>query len=236
MSAARTFRAVVERVVEIAPETRSLILRLPAGHGLAFRPGQFLSLSLPLGEKPLVRAYSIASSPEDGERLEICLNRVPGGAGSAYLLGLQPGAEIDASGPWGSFVVADPPPAVSVFVGEGTGVAPIRPMVRDVLRHAGAVEVHLLQAAVAEPLVLWGEEFRDWAARDPRLRYEVLLEGTDDPAHERLHALVERRYVVESADRAAQFFLCGVGGIVNRLRDLLRGAGYERRAVHYEKW
>jgi hypothetical protein len=30
--------------------------------------------------------------------------------------------------------------------------------------------------------------------------------------------------------------VCGVGKGVLRLRDLLRGAGYEWRAVHYEQW
>ena len=37
-------------------------------------------------------------------------------------------------------------------------------------------------------------------------------------------------------DASRHFFVCGVGEIVPRLRGLLRGAGYERRAVHYEKW
>jgi len=37
-------------------------------------------------------------------------------------------------------------------------------------------------------------------------------------------------------DASRHFFVCGVGEIVPRLRGLLRGAGYERRAVPYEKW
>jgi ferredoxin-NADP reductase len=38
------------------------------------------------------------------------------------------------------------------------------------------------------------------------------------------------------SDRTRHFYVCGVGKGVLRLRDLLRGAGYERRAVHYEQW
>ena len=47
---------------------------------------------------------------------------------------------------------------------------------------------------------------------------------------------IERRYVSEDQDRSRHFYICGVGDIVPQLRDLLRRAGYERRAVQYEKW
>ena len=38
------------------------------------------------------------------------------------------------------------------------------------------------------------------------------------------------------ANRARQFYICGVGKGVTRIRDLLRSSGYERRAIHYEQW
>ncbi len=42
--------------------------------------------------------------------------------------------------------------------------------------------------------------------------------------------------MIGDSDRSRQFYLCGVGKGVITLRNLLRGAGYERRAVHYEQW
>ena len=87
-----TYAATLERIVEhSAPATRSLFLRVPPAPAFAFRPGQFISCLLPLGPEPAVRPYSIASDPEDPTLLEICLNLVPGGAGSAYLFSLRPG-------------------------------------------------------------------------------------------------------------------------------------------------
>jgi hypothetical protein len=47
---------------------------------------------------------------------------------------------------------------------------------------------------------------------------------------------VEARYVKGDEDRSRYFYICGVGTLVTQLRDLLRGAGYQRRAVLYEKW
>jgi ferredoxin-NADP reductase len=54
--------------------------------------------------------------------------------------------------------------------------------------------------------------------------------------YDRLAAETQRRWVDADSDRSRHFFVCGVGKGVLRLRDLLRGAGYERRAVHYEQW
>ncbi len=52
----------------------------------------------------------------------------------------------------------------------------------------------------------------------------------------RLFEEVERRWVKADGDRTRQFYICGVGKGILKLRDLLRGAGYQRRAVHYELW
>ena len=64
--------------------------------------------------------------------------------------------------------------------------------------------------------------------RDRILPHSEIYEG--------LRAEAERRWVRGDADRTRHFYLCGVGKGVIALRDLLKGAGYERRAVHYEQW
>ncbi|TMA44989.1 MAG: hypothetical protein E6J81_13635, partial [Deltaproteobacteria bacterium] len=75
--AAPELAARLERVVDHGAETRAFFLRLPAP--LVFRPGQFISCLLPVGEERLIRPYSIASSPEEGDCLELVVDRVPGG-------------------------------------------------------------------------------------------------------------------------------------------------------------
>jgi hypothetical protein len=52
----------------------------------------------------------------------------------------------------------------------------------------------------------------------------------------RLFEEVERRWVKADTNRGRQFYVCGIGSGVLNLRQLLRGAGYERGAVRYEKW
>ena len=217
--------ARLARVVEHAPDTRSLFLRLPPGERMEFRPGQFVSCLLPVGEKPpAIRPYSVASSPED-EELELCLNLVPGGLGSQYLLGLTPGAVVRLTGPWGTFVLDRAPDAEAVFIADGTGIAPIRPMIHRALATAVRPVTLLYGRPDGAPLL-----FADELAV-PRPNYTPVVMPSPSLLDETKH-----RYVTADADRERHFYICGVGPIVYALRDLLRGSGYARQAVRYEKW
>jgi ferredoxin-NADP reductase len=227
--AADVLVARVERVQTHAPDVRSLFLRLPPGRTLAFRPGQFISCQLAVGGATLTRPYSIASDPESDALLEICLNRVPGGVGSAHLLGLAEGAEVPFTGPWGTFVLDRAPDVEAVFVADATGVAPIRPMVRRALATGATRPLTLLHGGASRDALVYRAELAALAATDERFTYEPVPPAV-------LVDEVRRRWVLADDDRTRRFWVCGVGDVVHRLRDLLRGAGYERRAVLYEKW
>ena len=220
--------AIITRIVERAPGTRSFFLRLSAAQRFVFKPGQFISCLLPIGGQTMLRPYSLASSPGDPE-IEICLNRVPGGVGTAYLFGLEVGAPLRFTGPWGTFILEEPPAAECVFIADGTGVAAIRPMLWRALRGPGAHPIRLHYAAVSRAHLLYADEIEAAARAHAQFTFVPLL-GTP------LTEEIERRYVNADHDRSRHFFICGVGDIVPRLRDLLRRSGYERRAVQYEKW
>ena len=104
-------------------------LRWLVSTGCSFKPGQFVSLSDEVAGRKVTRAYSIASAP-DGNRFELCLNRVNLGTFSPHLFALRPGGEIPMSGPLGTFTLRDPI-RDSLFVATGTGVAPFRSMLLD---------------------------------------------------------------------------------------------------------
>jgi ferredoxin-NADP reductase len=245
------YDATLARIHEWSADTRSLFLQVAGGARLSFKPGQFISLELPIGDagEPLVRAYSLASSPEAGGVIEICVDRVPGGPGSTHLFGLAPGAALPFKGPFGSFCLDEPPAAGMVFVGDGTGIAPIRPMVRRALERGGEAPIVVLQGARSGTPLLFADELRAWARAHPRLRWEPVAVGAGPAAGVEppwpagasaepggLEALVVERYVRADAERTRHFWICGVGDFVRRLRDALRGAGYARRAVRYEQW
>jgi ferredoxin-NADP reductase len=217
MAVERTAR--VAEVVVHAPDTRSIFLE--PDEALAFRPGQFLSCLVPAGDAALNRPYSIASSPGDA-RVELLLDLVPGGPGSTYLFARRPGDVVRFTGPWGTFVLDELPEAEVVFVAEGTGIAPIRPMLRDAARRPRRPPLRLLYGTDLDL-------YRDELAALPGVTLDVVppSEVFDEAA---------RRFVDGDADRTRRFYVCGVGAPVLALRDRLRAAGYARRSVQYERW
>jgi ferredoxin-NADP reductase len=227
------YRARVERMHDHNADTRSLFLSLIEGGPFGFVPGQFISISLALEGETRVRPYTVASSPEETGAIEICFNQVPGGTGVRYLFERKVGDELQFTGPFGAFTMDRAPEHECVFIAEGTAIAPIRPMIRRALLAKARPPLSLLYAAPDSGHLLYREEIAQWSAAG--VDFAALL-APASALYDRLIAETRRRWLDADSDRSRHFYLCGVGKGVLSLRDLLRGAGYERRAVHYEQW
>ena len=231
------YRARIERIFDHAEDVRSLFLTSLVEPLPPFIPGMFISIALPLAAGERVRPYTIASSPEDPEPFEIVFNRVPDGAGTAWLFARAIGDELSFTGPYGAFTLATPPDAALVFIAETTAISPLRPMIRRALAASSSHRVELLYAVDRPEHLLYRGELEALAATNPRLHISTLVvSGGSGPLYARLADEARRRWIEADTDRSRHFYICGVGAGVIELRDLLRGAGYERRAVHYEKW
>src|SRR5690349_13767374 len=84
------------------------------------------------------KPYSIANSPEEARRdrrIELLVGVDDAGAAGAHLT-MEPGTRVDIEGPLGTFTFpANPVEKRFVFIAGGTGIAPLRAM----LRHALAI-------------------------------------------------------------------------------------------------
>lgn len=236
-SASRTrgsYRARIARIHDHASDTRSLFLDLE-GRQLKFVPGQFISIAIPLGDETRTRPYTIASSPEDGPHVEICFNRVPNGRGVEWLFDRVVGDGVEFTGPFGTFTMDRAPEVEVGLIAAGTGIAAIRPMIHRALASEAQARIHLDYGADTPEHILYESELEQCARRASNFTYEIMIEPASD-VYERLRAIAERRWIAADDNRTRQFWICGAGAGVSRIRDALRGAGYERRAVHYEQW
>src|SRR5262249_28571767 len=108
------------------------------------------------------RSYSIASAPED-DHLTLTVERLPDGEVSPYLVDeLRVGDAIELRGPVGGwFVWDDALGGPLLLIGGGSGVVPLRAMIRHHEASGSAVPVRLLYSArTAEDLI-----YRDELAR-----------------------------------------------------------------------
>ena len=99
---------------------------------LRFHNGHFVMLGLWVNNKPLMRAYSIASPNYDDE-LEFLSIKVPDGPLTSRLQHLQEGDSVlISSKPVGTLVVSDLKPSENLFLfATGTGLAPFMSIIQD---------------------------------------------------------------------------------------------------------
>jgi propane monooxygenase reductase subunit len=233
----RSYQARIERIFDHARDVRSLFLQNPGQAMAPVVPGMFISIAIPLVEGRRLRAYTVASSPENPGPTEIVLNLVPDGAGSRWLFDRKVGDEVSFTGPYGTFTLTDPPGAELVFIAENTAIAPIRPMVRRALAGSALRSLEILYAADRPDHLLYQHEFEILAASHPSLQItSAVVSGGPEPLYAALQSESKRRWIDFVDNRGRHIYICGVGAGVIALRNLFRDAGYARRAVHYEKW
>ncbi|HET7199085.1 MAG TPA: ferredoxin--NADP reductase [Burkholderiales bacterium] len=100
--------------------------------GLRFENGQFVMVGLQLGERPLLRAYSIASANHE-DTLDFLSIKVPGGPLTSHLQHVLPGDIVLVSRkPTGTLVLHDLRPGERLYLlSTGTGVAPFLSVISD---------------------------------------------------------------------------------------------------------
>ncbi|MDN5718239.1 MAG: 2Fe-2S iron-sulfur cluster-binding protein [Janibacter sp.] len=126
------FTGTVVVLEDIAQDTKRLVVELDREIG--FNAGQYMKFSVPVGEgdEAVDRTWSIGSPPGETTRLEFHIRNVPGGRGTDgwVFKTLAKGDEVRMSGPYGRFVLKTGDDKHAILVGGGTGVAPLKSMVR----------------------------------------------------------------------------------------------------------
>jgi ferredoxin-NADP reductase len=121
----QTARLVQKACISESAQCYHLEFAIDGVADFPYPPGQFISTVAndPRG-KSQTRAYSIASAAQ-GNRFELCVNRVEGGFFSNHLCDLPEGGAVQVHGPHGNFTLREPL-TDSIFVATGTGIAPMR--------------------------------------------------------------------------------------------------------------
>lgn len=122
-----------ERVLEVHHYTERLFrFRITRPAAFRFRAGEFVMIGLRTEDKPLLRAYSVASPPWD-DALEFYSIIAPGGPLTTRLQHIQPGDEVlIARKATGTLVLDALSPGKRLFLfATGTGFAPFASLLRE---------------------------------------------------------------------------------------------------------
>ncbi|EIC30727.1 MULTISPECIES: NADH:ubiquinone reductase (Na(+)-transporting) subunit F [Methylomicrobium] len=237
----------------VATFIKELVLELPPGESINYRAGGYIQIECPPHvvnykdydieerfhedwdkynlwryvsdvKEPVLRAYSMASYPEEKE---IMLNvriatpppradeSVPPGKMSSYIFSLEPGDKCIISGPYGEFFAKDTD-ADMVFVGGGAGMAPMRSHIFDQLRRLKSKrKMTFWYGARSKREMFYVEDFDMLARENPNFTWHVAL---SDPLPEDnwtgytgfIHNVLYENYLKNHpAPEDCEFYMCG---------------------------
>jgi ferredoxin-NADP reductase len=223
---------------DVLPATpRARIVRLDLG-GTAFDylAGQAIMIGIEGRSK---RPYSIAISPEDARR-EACLELLVGvdadGSPGPHLP-LERGRLVEVDGPFGTFTFpAAPLERRFVFIAGGTGIAPLRAMLRHALAIPDRRHVGLLYSARTPDEFAYQSELQALArAGRIELRQTVTrtVHGTWDGARGRI-GRTELEALVHDPETLC--FICGPPALVSGMSGLLNELRIDRARIRVEEW
>ncbi|MDP9285854.1 MAG: ferredoxin reductase [Actinomycetota bacterium] len=227
---------VVEQVDE-TPRVRSIILDYPGWPG--HRAGQHVDVRLtaPDGYQAQ-RSYSIASAPADAN-LVLTVERLDDGEVSPYLTDeLRPGDELELRGPIGGyFVWEEHLGGPLLLLAGGSGIVPLRSMLRHRRATASTVPARLLYSARVQGEVIYRDELAQLATDDVDIRFTLTRE---QPEGWRGYGRRIDRELLEEVAWPAQerplVYICGPTAFVEVAASTLVELGHDAQRIRTERF
>jgi ferredoxin-NADP reductase len=235
MSSTMTLRVAGLRTA--TPGTR--IVRLALGpQPFEFLAGQAVLIGAPGQDQP--RPYSIASSPEETRRtglLEFLMKVDDGGDPGPHLRGLARGMNVEVVGPYGTFVFPpDPPERRFLFIAGGTGIAPLRSMLRHALASRVPGEFAVAYSARTPNDFAYRDELRR-LVRAGRIRLELMVTREAPPRWRGHRGRVgQPRLTPLVTDPATLCFICGPPPMLVEMPPILTALGVPSDRILMETW
>ncbi len=236
-------KGIVTRIEDATYNTKRFWIQIPELPSFDFTPGQFVTLDLPIHDKPNKRwrSYSIASWPDGSNIFELLIVLLEGGAGTTYLFNeVTVGSELTLRGPVGVFVLPEVIDKDLYFICTGTGIAPFRSMINYMKLHpVPHKDIYLVFGTRSQKDLLYTDEWRQLEKEVPRFQYIPTLsrekwEGCCGYVHAVYEQLVLGKMNGSTDLPPSNFYLCGWKVMIDEAKERIAKLGYDKKAIHQE--
>lgn len=209
-----------------------LLLRVSHSGSYRHLPGQHCVFRLRDDDQEFLYSFSIASRPRDDAHLDFCIALQPNSRLSRLLKSVKVGGTLTVSDAVGGFILPEQIGTPYVFVAGGSGIAPIRAMIQELL-HRGAPEtIHLLYGCRDAQAVPYLGEIQALHATG-RVKAWV---GADKAEGGTIRQGRVTDWIAEAKLENARYILCGPSAMVDAVCKDLLARGVPSRAILFEKY
>ena len=226
-------------IKDLSSTTREFILEVKDEEEVTYKPGQFITLDLPVSEKRLNRwrSYSLADQP-NGNIIELCISKMEGGIGTSYLFeDVAVGSLLKFKGPDGNFILPEKIENDLVFICNGTGIAPFRSMIRSIYSNeTNHKNIHLIFGGKTQDSILYKDEFETLAENNSEFDYDIAISREEVTNKKHYSGRIHQIYMEKHVDvKDKVFYLCGWTEMIDEaVANLLLKLGVNKSQIKYE--
>lgn len=237
----------VERILEETHDTKTFVLvdAEEGGRPFDYYAGQYLTFRFDtIGEKPLVRSYTMSSSPCEAGYSAFSVKKVEGGVVSNWLCDkVREGDVLRARGPIGKFGYDPTEDRPHLFmVGAGSGVTPFVSLLREYCKRLGQPGCPrqmtlLVSYRSTDDLICW-PALTD-AAKLPEVRVITTLSRENLPDQGFWHGRIDQALLekaVGDSHTDATFMTCGPDAMMHMVKAVLTAKGVPDQHVKLESF
>jgi ferredoxin-NADP reductase len=228
----------VVELVDETPRCKSIVLEL--GDWPGHRAGQHVDVRLTAEDGyQAQRSYSIASAPED-EQLVLTVERLADGEVSPYLADeLRAGDMLEFRGPIGGyFIWEESLGGPLLLIGGGSGVVPLRAILRHWAAGDRAVPARLLYSSRSPRDVIYREELMRIGVEDEAdIQFALTREWPEDWQGHR--GRIDRELLAEvafSVQDQPLTYICGPSAFVETAAQALVDSGHDPSRIRTERF
>lgn len=231
------YSAKLSEKVLLDRKFRLLQLELQEPHRIEFLAGQYILLEIPTS--PRKRQYSITSAPRLNHAIQLLVEIVENGQASEYMEKIPIGEQVSFWAPAGEFVIKDDVQNSTdplVFVGTGSGLAPLRSMILDQLRTKETKRQIKLHWGMREARDLfWLDYFEELRRNYTNFSYDITLSQPPE-GWTLCKGRVTNCLSVHELLPNAHYYICGNPNMIEDSMKVLKERGIVADQMHHEKF
>lgn len=211
---------------------------------LKYKPGQFLTIHVPIENQIYKRAYSFSSNPYTDKDLKITIKRVEDGLVSNFVHdNLKVGDKIRIDNPSGSFYIQPNSKKSKQYVlfAGGSGITPIYSILKSVLTNEPNSKVLLVYANQTIESIIFHSELHKLEKEYPNnlfIEYIISADNTDTEKYntgfltKELLDAIFKKHELEYANY--DYMICGPSGYMDKAKEILTQNGIAKEKIKLE--
>ena len=232
----RTLEVTISNMKQLSENVMQLFLK-PEGEPLQFMAGQYIDIVLPDGKR---RAFSIANTPREDGLIELHLRLIDDGFFTPKVFEeMKAGDKLTIEGPLGTFVLRENSDRPMVMVAGGTGIAPIKAMIEQMIQSGGINRPMSIYWGVrGQQNLYFNDQLEKWAAEHENITYiPVLSDAEEDESWEGRKGYVQGVVIVDYDDMSdVDVYMAGPPMMINAGKSVFARLGLPDSQLFYDSF